>query len=147
MPSWTDHFKLRSQRYATVLIRWVLVASLVFVATMSGGFYITNHLLTKVYTATASIKVESQAASTEAYSGWAFSSPQSRAIREELESIESPEVLQAVVSGLGLDKAWAERVFNRSEPLTSDEAVHYLKTQPGSQFQAQLQYRRGHRPE
>ena len=124
----TDHFKLRAKRYATVLTRWMLIAALVFIATMTSGIYITNHLLAKVYSATATVQVHPRAASPEAYSGWAFSSPQSRAVEAELESVESPEVLRAVISGLGLDKTWAERVFNRSDALTSEESLQYLES-------------------
>jgi capsular polysaccharide biosynthesis protein len=124
----TDHFKSRSLRYATVVTRWVAIASLIFAATMSAGIYFTNHVLEKVYSATAAMEIGPKPASAEAYSGWAFSSPQSRAIKAEFESIESPDILKAVISGLGLEKTWAERVFNRSEPLSSDEALHYLKS-------------------
>jgi capsular polysaccharide biosynthesis protein len=123
-----EHFKTRSKRYATVVIRWVLVSAMVFVATMASGIYVTNHLLVKVYSATASMQIPTQVVNSEAYGGWAFSSPQSRALEAELENVESPEILESVVNDLGLDKAWAERVFNRSDPLTQDEAVHYLKS-------------------
>jgi capsular polysaccharide biosynthesis protein len=56
----------------------------------------------------------------------AFASPQNSGISAELDSIESPELLQGVVSTLSLDKAWAARVFERSDPLTTEEAVQYL---------------------
>jgi capsular polysaccharide biosynthesis protein len=64
----------------------------------------------------------------ETYSGWAFSSPQSRAVEAELESIESPEILRGVISDLSLDKTWAERIFHQSDPLTTEEAQHYLES-------------------
>lgn len=121
-----DHFKIRSKVYAKVLSRWVLIAALVFSATMSGGVYITNHLLTKIYSATASFRVRPLTVHPEAYSGWSLSTPQSRAIEADLVSVESPEVLKTVVSNLDLDQVWAERVYKRSEPLSTDEAVHYL---------------------
>ncbi len=124
----TEHFKIRSKRYATVVSRWLLIAALVFAAIMTSGVYITDHVLTRVYSATAALQVQTPAENAVAYSGWAFPTPQSRTVQAELESVESPEILQAAVSGLSLDKAWATRVFDRSDPLTSDEALHYLKS-------------------
>ncbi len=121
-----DHFKIRSKVYAKVLSRWVLIAALVFSATMTGGIYITDHVVTKVYSATASFRVRPLSVHPEAYSGWTLSTPQSRAIEADLVSVESPEVLKAVVSNLDLDQVWAERVYKRSEPLSDEEAVHYL---------------------
>jgi uncharacterized protein involved in exopolysaccharide biosynthesis len=114
-----DDFKIRSKRYATVVIRWGVVSALIFLAVLSGGVYVTNHLLGKVYSATAAVQIQTPPGSAEAYSGWAFSSPQSRAI-------QSPEILRAVISDLGLDKAWADRVFHRSDSLSTEEALHYL---------------------
>jgi capsular polysaccharide biosynthesis protein len=123
----TEHFKIRSIRYATVVIRGFSIFALIFCAVTTGGIYVTNHLLARVYSATAALEVQTQAVGSETYSGWAFSSPQGRAIQAELESIESPEILRTVVSDLGLDKAWAERVYNRSDPLTTEDAVRYLE--------------------
>jgi uncharacterized protein involved in exopolysaccharide biosynthesis len=122
----TDDFKIRSKRYATVVIRWGLVSALIFTALLSGGIYVTNHLLTKIYSATAAVQIQTPAGNTETYSGWAFSSPQRQAIEAELANIESPEILRTVISDLGLDKAWAERVYHRSDPLSADEALRYL---------------------
>ena len=124
----TEHFKVRSKVYATVVIRWALIVALVFCAVMASGVYVTNHLLARVYSATAVMQVSGQPVSAEAYGGWAFSSPRSRAIQVELKSIESPEIMQAVVTSLALDKAWANGNFDRSDPLTLTEAVHYLES-------------------
>jgi len=123
----TDDFRERRSRYVTVAVRWLLVSSAIFMGVMSAGVYVTNHMLAKVYSATASLQVETKTGGKEAaYSGWAFTSPQSRAIQAELTSIESPEILRGVIDELDLEKVWAERVFHRSDPLTADEAVHYL---------------------
>lgn len=124
----TEHTKNRAIRYATVLTRWCAVATLVFVATMTAGVYVTNHFLAKIYSATASVQLHATGETARVYSGWGISSPQSRAIEAELESIESPEILRAVISDLSLDKTWAERIFNRSDPLSTEEAQHYLES-------------------
>ena len=123
----TEDLRLRSRRYATVVFRWLAVSAVIFIGVMSAGVYVTDHVLAKVYSATASLQVQTQTGSSEsAYSGWAFSSPQSRAIQAELANIESPEILRAVVSDLDLNKAWADRIFHRADPLTTEEAEHYL---------------------
>ena len=125
----TEHFNIRSKRYATVVIRWALVAMLVFGAVMAGGMYVTDHLLARVYSATAAIQVQMpETARPEAYSGWVFSTSQSPAIQSEVANIESPEILRTTVSDLALDKAWAERIYDRSDPLPMDDAVRYLET-------------------
>jgi uncharacterized protein involved in exopolysaccharide biosynthesis len=123
----TEDLRLRGRRYATVVFRWAAISAVVFVGVMSGGVYVTDHVLPKVYSATASLQVQMPTGSSEsAYSGWTFSTPQSRAVQAELANIESPEILRAVISDLDLDKAWADRVFHRADPLTTEEAVHYL---------------------
>lgn len=123
----SDHNLIRTKRYVSVVLRWLGVAVFIFAATMVTGIYVTDHLLVKIYSATASMQVQPQLAGPEAYGGWAFSTPQSRAVQAELESIESPEIMRGVVNGLALDKAWADRIFSRKEPLTLEEAVHYLE--------------------
>ena len=127
----------RAKRYAVVFFRWLSVAALVFVSTGAGGLYITNHLLTKIYSATAVLAVQPQPPDSESYAGWAFSTPQSEAVEAELESIESPEVLQSVVATLGLDRAGVEVPSSTSDPLTQEEAVRRLKGE------LQLKYKHG----
>jgi capsular polysaccharide biosynthesis protein len=123
-----EHFKVRTKRYASVFIRGLVVATAIFIATMALGIYITNQVLAKVYSATATIRVQGHNVAAEAYSGWAFSSPQSRAVEAELETLESPELLHSVISALALDKAWADRIFGQSDPLTTEQALRYLES-------------------
>jgi len=114
----TDHLKSRARRYAVVIVRSLITAAFVFVLATSAGIYVTNHVLTKVYSATAVMEVQPQSANANEETGWAYAS----------ESIESPEVLQAVVTDLGLDRVWAERLSNKSDALSSEEAVRQLKS-------------------
>jgi uncharacterized protein involved in exopolysaccharide biosynthesis len=133
-----DHLNVsRAKRYAVVFFRWLSVAALVFVATGAGGIYISDHLLTKIYSATAVLSVQPQPPDSESYAGWAFSTPQSEAVEAELESIESPEVLQSVVANLGLDRAGSDQPASKSDPLTQQEAVRRLKGE------LQLKYKHG----
>jgi capsular polysaccharide biosynthesis protein len=124
----TDHLKSRTKRYLVVLSRWIIVAAFVFVATIAGGIYVTDNVLTKVYAATAVMEVEPQPANPPEETGSAFSTPQGQAVEAEFESIESPQVLQAVVTDLELDRIWAERLFKKSEPLPAEEALHHLES-------------------
>jgi capsular polysaccharide biosynthesis protein len=121
-----DHFRTRTKRYASVVMRWLAVVALVFVATMAGGIYMTNHVLAKIYSATASMQLQVPIPGAQTYSGWAFSSPQSRAVKAEFESIESPDILRGVISTQNLDQTWADRIFKQADPLTTEEALHYL---------------------
>jgi capsular polysaccharide biosynthesis protein len=123
-----EHFRVRTKRYASVVLRWIAVLALTFVATLAGGIYVTNHILSKVYSATASMQLQAPLPGQQTYGGWAISSPQSRAVEAEFESIESPEILRGVISSLDLDQVWAERIFKQTEPLTTDEALHYLES-------------------
>jgi capsular polysaccharide biosynthesis protein len=123
-----EHFQVRTRRYASVVLRWLAMVALIFVATMAGGIYVTNHVLSKVYAATALMQLQAPIPGQQTYSGWALSSPQSRAVEAEFESIESPDILRGVISSLDLDQAWAERIFKQTDPLTTDEALHYLES-------------------
>jgi capsular polysaccharide biosynthesis protein len=73
------------------------------------------------------MQLQAQIPPQQTYSGWAFSSPQGRAVEAEFESIESPEILRGVIGTLHLDQVWAERIFKQTDPLTSDAALHYLE--------------------
>ena len=103
-----DHTKIRTMRYAAVLSRWLILAALVFTAAAAGGIYVTNHLLAKIYSATAVIEVRALSKTPEQYSGWAFATSQDRAFKAEFETIESPQVLSGVVNGLDLGRVWGQ---------------------------------------
>jgi len=117
----------RTQRYVAIVLRSVITAAVVFVGAMAAGVYVTNNVLTKVYFAKATMEVQPEAVHPEAASDRPMASLRSPSTEVELESIESPEVMRKVVSTLGLDKAWGERLDSSSEPLAEEDAVRLLR--------------------
>jgi uncharacterized protein involved in exopolysaccharide biosynthesis len=128
----TDHFKIRAQRYVSVIARWVIVAAFVFSLTMYIGVYITDNVLAKTYSAKASITVKPTGTLDSTTSG-----PVATDFQAEFDVLESPDVLQPIITDLGLDKVWAERVLKTSEPLSMEESLHYLEKN------LHLNYKRG----
>ena len=100
--------KSRFQRYVTVIARWLLVTGSVFSVTFFTGNYITDHCLTKYYSATAQIEIR-DAAATEGGIPPA-----------ELETILSAEVLLPVIKDLSLDTEWNRRIFKSPESTPTD---------------------------
>ena len=100
--------KSRFHRYVTVIARWILVTGSVFGVTFFAGSYITEHCLTKYYSATAQIEIR-DAASTPGGIPPA-----------ELETILSAEVLLPVIKDLSLDTEWNRRIFKSQESAPTD---------------------------
>jgi uncharacterized protein involved in exopolysaccharide biosynthesis len=97
----------RAQRYASVIIRWLVVGACVFGLTMGTGYYITNYVLPKVYTASAVLQLPLSDLETPA-----GTSVTPLALQPELaNTLMSPELLLAVVKDLDLEKHWAERLY------------------------------------
>jgi capsular polysaccharide biosynthesis protein len=103
--------------YLKLMLRWLLVASLVFGAIAFSGFYITNDLLPKTYTSSAEMLVKPQ----NDYSKFDPTNFQS-----EFDIIQSPEVLLPVIHELGLQKAWAVRIFKTEHDLPDQDALAYM---------------------
>jgi uncharacterized protein involved in exopolysaccharide biosynthesis len=123
-----DSFDSRTKRYVVVTCRALTTGALVFVATLAAGLYFTENVLTKTYSATAVMEIQPKGSVPAEGTEWAFASPGSKVMEAELESIESPEVLRAVITNLGLERTWAERLFKRSDPLDAVEAMHHLES-------------------
>jgi capsular polysaccharide biosynthesis protein len=105
----------RFSRYLTVIFRWLLIAFVVFALANLIGLYITDHILPKVYTATAQIQIVANPQSSDA------------PFQAELETMESPDFLRPVINDLDLDGAWAKRVYkSQQELLPAAEALAYL---------------------
>ena len=61
----------RVQRYASVIVRWLVIGTVVFFLTMATGYYITNNVLPKVYTASSVVQLPASDLATPAGSGLA----------------------------------------------------------------------------
>ena len=101
----------RVQRYAAVIVRWLVVGTLTFFATMATGYYITNDVLAKVYTASAVVQLPPGDLATAASLSLISMAPQ-----PQFETtMMSPELLLSVVKDLGLEKTWAQRLHNMDQ--------------------------------
>jgi serine/threonine protein kinase len=110
-------------RILASVLRWMGVALAVVVLTILGGLYLTDKILPKIYVASAQIQVLPRLASSPA---GADSNPE-QANLDEIEIIQSPDVLLPVIKDLNLGKAWATRADkSRSDALSPQEALAYL---------------------
>jgi succinoglycan biosynthesis transport protein ExoP len=108
---------------------WVIFT--IFALTLVSGIYVTEQVLPKAYTASAQIRIQSaeNQSAVGIGSGEAFNRPiDPTEFQTEYERINSPAVLDPVITGLGLDKVWAKRVYKSSiDKLTLQDARKYLK--------------------
>jgi uncharacterized protein involved in exopolysaccharide biosynthesis len=120
----------RFTRYMTVILRWLAITLVVFVLTILSGFYITN-ALPKVYTATAQIMVLQRGLlivpgsnTNRTDSGFDFTN-----FQVEFLTMESSDFLLPIIHDLGLDKAWAKRVYKSDQDqdqLSDQDALAYM---------------------
>ncbi len=106
---------------------WVIFT--IFALTLLSGIYITEQVLPKNYTATATIKI--QAADIRMVDGIHSASFQrpidAVEFQNEYEIMHSSEVLMPVIKQLGLNKTWAKRVYkSANETIPDQDALAYL---------------------
>jgi uncharacterized protein involved in exopolysaccharide biosynthesis len=124
----------RFNRYLTVILRWLVITSVVFVLTFITGFYITEHLFHKVYTATAQIQIRARnVTEVPGLNDDGIYRPTPVSFEAEFSLMQSPEFLLPVIYDLGLDKAWAKRVDKSSldalppqDGLLPQDALAYM---------------------
>jgi len=102
--------------YIIILLRWFLVAVAVLAATVLGGACLIHRLLPKVYQSTARVQVMLPGNPPT----------QPTEYQPEFETIQSPVVLNAVITRLDLKEAWSRRVFKEAKPLSDSRALAYL---------------------
>ena len=117
-----EYFKIIRNRL------WVIFT--IFFLTVLSGWYVTNEVLPKIYTASAQIQILSRgvldvsgisSAHTENYFD-------ATSFQAEFEIMQSPNVLLPIISDLQLDKIWAKRLYKSSlDALPPQDALGYLK--------------------
>ena len=117
---------------------WVIFT--IFALTMVTGIYVTEQVLPKQYTATATIKLQNAQTTVAAPLGGpdtSFERPlESVEFQTEYERINSPAVLDPVITDLGLDKIWAKRVYkSATDRLPMQDARTYMKSILSVNFQ------------
>jgi len=117
-----EYFKIIRNRL------WVIFT--IFTLTVLSGYYVTNEVLPKVYTATAQIQIRPRGVvdvpsldNTKTDGGF-----DPIAFQSEFEIMQSSDVLLPIITDLQLDKIWAKREFKSSlEALPSQDALAYMK--------------------
>jgi capsular exopolysaccharide synthesis family protein len=110
---------------------WVIFT--IFALTLVSGIYVTEQVLPKSYTATAQIRIQGAQITTTAGLGSLDTSMErsidSQEFQTEYERINSEEVLDPVITDLGLDKTWAKRVYkSTTDRLPLQDARTYMKS-------------------
>ena len=116
-----EYFKIIRNRL------WVIFT--IFSLTVLSGYYVTNYVLPKVYTASAEIQINPARmvdvpGLTSAHTDGTIDS---NTFQSEFEIMQSPDVLKPIISDLGLDKIWAKRVYKSTlEQLPMQDALGYM---------------------
>jgi uncharacterized protein involved in exopolysaccharide biosynthesis len=114
----------RIKRYASVLFRWLVIGVGVFGLTLVAGLYVTDDVLPKVYTASATLHLPTADLMTPSASPVV----EPVAFRPEFENtMLSPELLLAVIKDLGLEKEWARRLNLDQDQLPDVDALTRLE--------------------
>ena len=114
----------RFARYTTILLRWLSIVAVVFIPTVFAGVYVIDNVLPKLYMASAQIQVQPRVADATG-----SSPPPAPQLRDEMETLRSPEILLSVIKDLGLDKTWQQQVYELDEDRLPDvDALTRIKT-------------------
>jgi succinoglycan biosynthesis transport protein ExoP len=116
-----EYFKIIRNRL------WVIFT--IFSLTVLSGFYVTNEVLPKVYTASASIQILPRGVvlapglvNSKTDGGF-----DATAFQAEFEIMQSPDVLLPIITDLQLDKIWAKRVYKSGlDALPPQDALAYM---------------------
>src|SRR5271168_815688 len=96
-----EYFKIIRNRL------WVIFT--IFALTVLSGYYVTNYVLPKVYTATAKIQINAPRVVDVPTIGGSSTENHidSNYFQSEFQIMQSPDVLKPIISDLQLDKIWA----------------------------------------
>jgi succinoglycan biosynthesis transport protein ExoP len=117
-----EYFKIIRNRL------WVIFT--IFLLTVLSGYYVTNEVLPKVYTATSQIQIrprgilDVQGMSPSATTDKSFDSISFQA---EFTIMQSSDVLMPIITDMQLDKIWAKRVYKSGlDALPPQDALAYM---------------------
>jgi capsular polysaccharide biosynthesis protein len=117
-------------RYFALTSRWFLIIGAVFVLTFTVGHYLIDHVARKAYHATTEIQVVPPGVAVESVRvvpDAQAQDPQTQ-LGDAVKEISSPLILSSVVNDLGLDRAWARRIYDlKEDELTPDQALDHMR--------------------
>ena len=124
-PSSRAHF----QEYFRVIRSRFWVIFTIFILTVLSGTYVTEEVLPKIYTASSQLEVKPRGlldvTSLDSIKTDGLFDPTN--FQAEFEIMQSPRVLAPVITKLGLNKKWAQKVF-KMPSLTDEEALDYMNS-------------------
>jgi succinoglycan biosynthesis transport protein ExoP len=106
---------------------WIIFT--IFVLTVVSGWYVTDQVMAKVYSASALIRVAPRGEeAVTSFDGTGTDRPfDQTAFQSESEIMKSSKLQLPIINQLGLDKIWARTVYKGSvEKLTPQEALGYM---------------------
>jgi succinoglycan biosynthesis transport protein ExoP len=114
-----EYFKIIRNRL------WVIFT--IFCLTVLSGFYVTEEVLPKQYTATAEIQLNPEALAIIGIGpdGSTHGSFDPTFFQSELQIMQTSDVLLPIITDLGLDKTWAKRM-KAGDALPPQDAVAYM---------------------
>jgi len=117
-----EYFKIIRNRL------WVIFT--IFALTVISGYYVTNEVLPKVYTATSQIQIRPPRVTDISPLGNNGSTDRTfdpTEFQAEFQIMQSADVLTPVITDLGLDKIWAKREYKSSlDALPPQDALAFL---------------------
>jgi succinoglycan biosynthesis transport protein ExoP len=119
---------LHFHEYFKVIRNRLWVIFTIFTLTVLSGYYVTNEVLQKTYSATSEIKILPRLETpiptpTSAKNDGEVGTQE---FQNEFEVITSPDVLSPIVTDLQLDKVWAKRFKLPLETMPMQDALNYL---------------------
>ncbi len=107
---------------------WVIFT--IFILTVASGAYVTEEVIPKTYTASSEIQISHEGKSDAAsFSG--VTNPNMPVDQIEFQAdyqkMQSPDILQPIISDLKLDEKWAKQFKMKQERLSPLEALNYMK--------------------
>jgi capsular exopolysaccharide synthesis family protein len=120
---------LHINEYFKVIRNRLWVIFTIFALTVMSGWYVTNQVLQKVYTATAQIQIHPRGVGSipmfDVMPDRGFDPIDYQA---EFQIMQSRDTLLPIIKDLGLDKIWAKRIFKSDDETLPDEAaLGYMK--------------------
>jgi succinoglycan biosynthesis transport protein ExoP len=117
-----EYFKIIRNRL------WVIFT--IFTLTVLSGYYVTNEVLPKVYTASAQIQIRPRDVHDIVGVGPNNMTDKvidSTTFQAEFQIMQSADVLMPIITDLGLDKIWAKRVYKTGlDALPPQDALAYM---------------------
>ena len=107
---------------------WVIFT--IFALTLISGIYVTEEVLPKEYSSTAQLKIQSSDVHVMPGLSMDYDRPiDSTEFQTEYERMHSPQVLEPVITEMGLDKIWAKRVYKAAiDKVPMQDALAYMNS-------------------